>query len=116
MGGNCGGRFGPGVARRLILADAFGFVETAYVYTQGVDIANAKRVDIHPAGTGPAPRLVRAPVQLSEDRIYNLSVNSRRLRPGVPLLSTECRGLQCSKWSPFGARLDQILDQATAGQ
>ena len=49
-------------------------------------------------------------------RTYNPSVNSRRLRPGVPLLSTECRGLRSSKWSPFGARLDQILDQAAAGR
>ena len=48
------------------------------------------------------------------NRTHNLLVKSRRLRPGVPLLSMDYRGLQCPKRSPFGARLDQILDQAAA--
>jgi hypothetical protein len=41
---------------------------------------------------------------------------SRRVRAGVSLLSAEYRGIQCLKWSPFGARLDQILDQAAGNR
>jgi hypothetical protein len=46
----------------------------------------------------------------------NRSVKSRRLGPGAPLFSTEYRGQFGPKWSPFGARLNQILDQAAASR
>ena len=52
----------------------------------------------------------------SRNRTDNPSIKSRRLRPGVPLSSTEYRGQFGPKWSPFGARLDQILDQAAANR
>jgi hypothetical protein len=38
------------------------------------------------------------------------------LRPGVSLFSREYRGQFGPKWSPFGARLSQILSQAAASR
>jgi hypothetical protein len=41
---------------------------------------------------------------------YNPSVNSRMLRLGVHMLSTEYRGAKRNNRSLLGAQLDQILD------